>query len=244
MPVDLSKAHARRLFLRAQGLAGHQPALHGAKGTAQVIEGLGYVQIDTISVVERAHNHTLWSRQPDYAPEYLNRLFAHERRVMEYWYPAASYIPIANYRFCLPMMQSAARHPSRRRWMEEHAQLVTEVLDRIRDHGPLTSADFDAPKGFERTGWWSWKPAKRALEHLYSMGQLMVIERRGFQRVYDLAERFLPAEIDRSCPSDETLARFLARQALDTLGVAGERNTRWRGRYRELLVQRMLTAST
>lgn len=235
MPIEITRDHARRLMLRAQGLDGGFMPQEGPLGTVQTISRLGYVQIDTIAVVERAHHHTLWSRQPDYQPDHLHQALARQRAVFEYWYPAASYVPIEHYRFCLPSMRSEAEDPSRSEWMSANSREIEMVLARIRQEGPLGSADFEAPPGFERGTWWTWKPARIALDHLFSTGELMVTERRNFQRLYDLPERVLPSHVDTSVPSDEELARFLAEQALNTLGVAGEGNTRWRGKQRSLL---------
>ncbi len=231
MPTEITREQARRLLIRAQGLDGGFTPSDGPQGVAQVVGRLGYVQIDTIAVVERAHHHTLWARQPTYQADHLDTAQASRRTVFEYWYPAASYVATEHYRFCLPMMRSDVN------WMNANREIVEAVLSRIREEGPLGSADFEAPPGFQRGGWWSWKPAKRALEHLFSTGKLMVSERRNFQRLYDLTERVLPSHVDTSDPSEEELARFLAEQALDTLGVAGEGNTRWRGNYRKLLGQ-------
>ncbi len=231
MPTEITRQQARRLLIRAQGLDGAWAPAPDPCGTADVIRRLGYVQIDTIAVVERAHHHTLWTRQPDYQADHLDAVQGPLRQAFEYWYPAASYVPMEHYRFCLPRMRSGPG------WTRSSQQVVEAVLERIRAEGPLSSADFEAPPDFERKGWWSWKPAKRALEHLFTTGELMVSERRNFQRVYDLAERVLPSHVDTTCPSDAELGRFLAREALQSLGVAGEGNARWRGGDRILLGQ-------
>ena len=103
--VQVSLEIARRMALHAQ-LFGERPAFpDGKEGIAQTIERLGYVQIDTISVVQRAHQHTLWTRRPDYDPKMLHELQAVDRRVFEYWGHAASYLPMADYRFYIPRMR-------------------------------------------------------------------------------------------------------------------------------------------
>ncbi|MDP7450349.1 MAG: crosslink repair DNA glycosylase YcaQ family protein, partial [Candidatus Latescibacteria bacterium] len=93
MPHSITNAHARRLALRAQGLDGTWRPGRGVNGAGAIVERLGYVQIDTIAVIERAHEHILWTRQPSYRPSYLQRLMQ-DRRVFEYWTHAASYVPM------------------------------------------------------------------------------------------------------------------------------------------------------
>ena len=217
--MELSLSAARRLAIRCQGLDGGWQLPAGKEGVARTVERLGYVQIDTISVVQRAHHHTLWSRRADYAPFMLHELQATDRRAFEYWAPSASYVPIRDYRYYLPRMQAYAHSPRTRQWIEANAEVMRGVLDRIRDEGPLGSADFEAPEGFKRGNWWSWKPAKRALETLFSMGELMVTERRNFQRLYDLRDRVLPANTDKTEPDEDELARFLVLRTLSAHGV-------------------------
>lgn len=103
---SISLTRARRLALHAQGLDGRMKLPRGHDGVADIIEHLGYIQIDTISVIERAHHHTLGSRRPDYHPDMLHRLQAIDRRVFEYWGHAASYLPMSDYRYYLPRMKA------------------------------------------------------------------------------------------------------------------------------------------
>lgn len=221
--IALSPGEARRLAVHAQLLAGPR-SLSGTEGVAQVIEHLGYVQIDTITVVERAHHHTLWARCSNYDPEGLDCLMA-DRRVFEYWTHALSLIPITDYRFYLPRMQ---QHRDGGRawlceWRDEHTDEIEHVLQRIRSEGPLASKDFAPPPGDARRSWWDWKPAKTALEVLFWQGDLMISRRDGFQKIYDLTERVLPAEANMCPPSPDELGRFHVRRALRGLGLATER---------------------
>ncbi|MFC1735471.1 winged helix-turn-helix domain-containing protein [Candidatus Hydrogenedentota bacterium] len=225
--MKISLATARRLALQAQGLDGQWSALSGEEGVAHTIERLGYVQIDTISVVQRAHHHTLWSRVPDYSPDMLHELQATKRRVFEYWVHAACYVPMCDYRYYLRRMRAAAKRP--REWFltAEGTAVIDHVLDRIRNEGPLASADFKEPGGRKRGTWWDWKPAKQALERLFNMGTLMVAERRNFHRVYDLTERILPSDVDTSLPSDNEMDQFVIRRALATKGLATIKELHW-----------------
>ena len=218
---------ARRLAIAAQGLDGRWELPAGREGVAQTIERLGYVQIDTIAVIQRAHHHTLWSRHPEYMAQMLHELQARDRRVFEYWTHAASYVPMCDYRYYIPRMQGVAKSARTRGWLEENAQLVQHVVERIREEGPLGSADFAAPPG-KRGSWWDWKPAKRALEMLFSMGDLMVTERRSFQRIYDLKERVLPEETDTSEPDRGEWGRFTVRRTLALHGIVSAGEMGWR----------------
>ncbi len=104
--VKLSLQEARHFALACQGLDGQWRLPAGKEGAARVVERLGFVQIDTIAVVERAHHHTLWVRRPDYRPRMLDELLAIDRRVFEYWAaPAAAYVPMTDYRWYLPRMK-------------------------------------------------------------------------------------------------------------------------------------------
>ena len=218
---------AKQVVMQAQRLGSALPQAWGQVGVLDTIAHLGYVQIDTISVVERAHHHVLWARCPDYQPAMLHELQARDRSVFEYWTHAASYVPMTDYRYYRARMEAHAASPRARQWREDNAVVVRGVLERIRQEGALASAEFEAPEGFRRGTWWNWKPAKRALEELFSSGELMVSERRGFQRVYDLAERVLPPGIETTAAPADELARFVVLQALRAHGILNPKDIRW-----------------
>jgi uncharacterized protein len=215
----ISLAAARRLAIRNQGLDGQWELSPDKEGVARIVDALGYVQIDTISVVQRAHDHIIWSRLPSYDLGMLQELLAVDRRVFEYWTHAASYVPFADYRFYLARMRNAHKWPREAAWHKDNAPLVKKVLAQIRQRGPMASSDFEHKKG-ERSSWWGWKPAKRALEYLFNTGQLMVGERRTFQRVYDLSERVVPAGVDQTIPDSEEISYYWAQRTLQSHGIA------------------------
>jgi uncharacterized protein YcaQ len=157
----------------------------------------------------------------------LHALQSGERRVFEYWRRAASYLPMSDYRYYVSAMRAFAARRRTRDWLAGNRKLVREVLRRIRREGPLGSSDFEAPDGRKRGPWWDWKPAKRALETLFSMGELMVAERRNFQRMYDLTERVLPPGVATTPPGPDEVARFAVRRALAAQGVASRGEIRW-----------------
>ncbi len=221
IPLNL----ARRIALNAQLLDGRTKLPDGKEGIFQAIEKLGYIQIDTIAVIRRAHHHILWTRRPDYTPDMLHELQVQDRRVFEYWGHAASYLPMSDFRYYLPRKRSY-KDP-RSKWendrLEKYGHLMEPVLDRIRKEGPLASKDFDPPPGTKRGTWWDWKPSKIALEMLFWRGELMITERNNFQKVYDLTERVLPEDVDTRMPEDCELGRFLVRRALGAHGVVQEK---------------------
>ena len=131
----------RQLALSSQGLTSEQPFGSGLAGTLQAIEHLGYVQVDTLSVVERAHHHVLWNRVPDYDLDHLNQLVT-EKKIFEYWYHAASYLPMRDYRFALLNME-AIRHGENRYYTKVDSTLMKEILARVRDEGSLRLRDLD-----------------------------------------------------------------------------------------------------
>ncbi|MDZ7670638.1 MAG: crosslink repair DNA glycosylase YcaQ family protein [Gammaproteobacteria bacterium] len=211
----------RRTSLQRQGLLQRAAFGTGLAGTRRAIEALGYVQIDTISVVSRAHDHVLQARVPGYRPELLDRLQA-DGSVFEYWAHAAAYLPMRNYRFALPRMH--AMRAGEERWIRSRDQtLMRRVLDRVRLEGPLQTRDFEAPANARSSGWWDWKPAKRALEQLFMQGDLMVTGRSGFQKIYDLPERVLPDWVDTRTPTVEEYADHLIEAQLRATGLASVR---------------------
>ncbi len=235
-PVRISRETARRIAVRAHSL-NSSGGVAGKEAAAQTVERFGYVQIDTIAVVERAHHHTLWTRQPDYEPAMLNELLAQDRRVFEYWAHAAAYVPMADYRYYLPKMRAETDKPKNREWMAKHSDLVSLVTDRIREEGPLGSADFKDTSNEHAGNWWGWKPAKHALTTLWLNGDLMVSSRRNFQRLYDLRERVLPGDVDTTEPDPDELARFFMRRTVANRGVARAERAHWGGQSKARVAQ-------
>ena len=204
-------ARLRRVALASQGLTQAAPFGRGRPGVNRAIAHIGYVQIDTISVVERAHHHVLRSRVPNYEPKLLNRMLK-AGDVFEYWSHAAAFLPMADYRFSLPY--KLAIKAGKRHWQRTpDRKLMREMLARVEADGALRSRDVEDTRS-PREGWWDWKPAKRALEQLFMEGDLMVAERDGFQKSYDLPQRVLPDGIDTTPPTDDEYAEYLLDQQL------------------------------
>ncbi len=211
------KGKLRRIALDRQGLLRQEPFGRGKGATLRAIERLGYVQIDTISVVERAHHHVLRTRVPNYQPAFLDQL-QRDGKVFEYWHHAAAYLPMRDYRFALRQMEEAKS--GQLHWVRStDRKLMARILDRLRSEGPLKSRDFEDARQ-SRAGWWDWKPAKRALEQLFIEGELMITGRDGFQKTYDLPERALPPDACAKAAALDEFAAYLVDNTLQSHGFA------------------------
>ena len=225
-PRVIDNRTARRLFLARQGLAFPPHRKLSDAGLMDLIEHLGFVQLDSIQTVERAHHMILFARNQTYRHKQLHRLIERDAALFENWTHDASVIPS---RFFPYWKRRFAREEARlrerfRRWRggDFEAEL-DNVLAHVRDNGPVLARelgnDDDAtPK--TSGGWWDWHPSKTALEFLWRSGKLAVKARDGFQKVYDLTERTLPpAHLEPEFSAAETVD-WACRTALARLGVA------------------------
>lgn len=219
----LPNATARRLFLHRHALA--EPPTGPAKGAAllDLITRIGFVQVDSINTVERAHHMILWARRQSYRPEALTALLETDRSLWEHWTHDASILPARlfphwKHRFAADRARLIARWQG---WQREGFETkFDEVLRRIANHGPVTSADVGEGEARGSGGWWDWHPSKAALEYLWRVGELSITRREGFRKVYDLTERVLTAEHRTAeVPTEQSLA-WACNSALDHLGFA------------------------
>ncbi|MCC6386583.1 MAG: YcaQ family DNA glycosylase [Dehalococcoidia bacterium] len=219
----------RRALLAAQGLISKPRARDAsADGIIAAIERMHALQIDTISVVARSPYLVLWSRVGDYEPAALDRLLA-EHRIFEYWSHAACFLSMADFPWYRSiMLHGRRRHPGRERCAASHRELMDGVLARVRDEGPLRSADFAPAKPRKGAGWWDWKDEKIALELLFDRGDLVIARRDRFQRVYDLPARVMPGWSDAEAPPVEVARHELVLRAVKALGIA---RPEWVQRY-------------
>lgn len=213
----ISPDEARYLALINQGLDNYRQH-KTKKDLLNIITKLGYVQIDTISIIERAHKHILWTRFPGYRNDMLDELIDKDKKVFEFWDHAAAYLPMKFYRFSLPRKKMYAE--KYKTWEKKNKKLLKYILERISAEGPLQSRDFDDPK--KRGLWWDWKPAKEGLEFLFHTGRLIARARKNFQKVYDLPERFLTAAVNTEMPSYEELAEHLIMKSITSGGITAE----------------------
>lgn len=218
--LSFSPAAARALHLAAQGLLQPRRRRAAKADVLAEIRRMGVLQIDTIHVVARSPYLVLWSRLGDYPQAWLDELLA-EGALFEYWAHEACFVPIEDYRLLRHRMLDplAMGWKYSARWMAEHRAEVEAILAHVREHGPVRAADFERTDG-KAGGWWEWKPEKRALEVLFTAGELMIARRHNFQRVYDVAERVLPGWDDSALPPPEHVRRELALRTVRALGLA------------------------
>ncbi|MGQ1788453.1 MULTISPECIES: winged helix-turn-helix domain-containing protein [unclassified Saccharicrinis] len=214
MNEKLSITEAQKLVLLSQSVFPAKTKGTSLDKTLESIEHLGYVQIDTISAVQRAHHHTLWNRNPHYKLSHIDEL-AEKKKIFEYWAHAAAYLPIKDYRFSL-LRKQAIYKGDEKHWYEKDKKLMNVVLKRIENEGALMAKDF-VHDG--KVAEWGSKPAKRSLENLFMQGELMISSRKNFHKVYDLTERVLPKSIDTSIPTQKEYIRFLITNYLKANGI-------------------------
>lgn len=215
MTESLSIREAQKLALLSQRLPPVKPQRAAIEATLSAIQHLGYIQIDTISVIQRAHHHTLWNRNPCYQATQLDQLLA-DKKVFEYWSHAAAYLPFRDYRFSL-VRKNALKRGDQKHWYDRDDRLMKLVLKRIANEGPLMAKDFE--HSGKKIGAWKTKPAKRALEYLFMQGDVMVPQRVNFHKVYDLRERVLPEGVNTREPAPEEYARYLITGYLHANGL-------------------------
>src|ERR671918_181173 len=188
-PHPVTKAQARRIWLHAQRLDSPAPFGEGPEATREAVEHLGYVQIDTINVIERCHHHILWTRIPAYRREHLQRAQSIDKSVFEYWTHALSYVPTKDLVFFVAAMKKHRKEGHK--WFSSVSKAdLQKVLTLIRKNGGLTIRDIDDDVLVEKQHLWaSRKPSKRALQLAFYTGVLTISERNGMLKTYELMER-------------------------------------------------------
>ncbi|WP_034950364.1 winged helix-turn-helix domain-containing protein [Erwinia oleae] len=217
---QLSLKQARHLHLSAQGMLRAPTRKATAADVLAAIRRMSLLQIDTIHVVARSPYLVLFSRLGEYDQTWLNDALA-SGSLFEYWAHEACFIPSEDYSLLRHRMLDPQRlgWKYNHAWMETWQQEIGELLQHIEQNGPVKSADFAAPEG-QKAGWWAWKPHKRHLENLFTAGELMVKERRNFQRVYDLRRRVLPDWDDaRHALSEQEAVQQMLRNSAAALGL-------------------------
>src|ERR687894_3286596 len=221
--MKFARTGARGFLRAAQGLVVPPEPPATKDDVLESVRKMGVLQIDSIAVVARSPYLVLWSRLGAYEPSWLDELLA-EGALFEYWSHAACFVPIEDYGLYRRFMLEGSEKS--RAWFTAHPEEVRRVLERVRQGGPVRSAEFARADG-KAGGWWEWKPEKRALEHLFAAGELMISRRENFHRVYDLRERVLanalPDWEDALAPNKQEVRRTLALKAVRALGVAPAR---------------------
>ena len=220
--LRLDNATARRLFLHVHGLSENPARPFRRADLPELIRSLGFVQVDSIRTVERAHHHILASRSTRYKPSWLPHHLEKERTLFEHWTHDAAVIPVEWYPYWQPRFDRhravlAARPHWQGRLGDDPKAVFEAVRRKIMDEGPVTTRDLgqEDDSGIGKgPGWWNWRPTKTALEFLWRTGELAVTGRRDFNKVYDLAERVIPEEHRLAEVSDADFVDFKCREAL------------------------------
>lgn len=224
-PTMVRVSDARRLLLGAQGLLDDPRRAATAAGVQSLIERMGFVQVDSINVVERAHHLTLGSRLDAYRPALLADLLERRRSLFEHWTHDASAIPTSFYPHWHHRFARFRKRVHSDGWLRErlgsgYRKIMDGIRERIRLDGPVLSRDFEHDRKGEPGGWWGWKPQKAALEVLWRAGELAIVRREAFQKVYDLTERVLPQAHGLAPTDPRDHDDWACRSALERLGVA------------------------
>ncbi len=231
-PIFIPNDRARRLLLERQGLCLAPKRRLTLSGLQELIENLGFVQVDSVTTVERAHHMILFTRNETYRPKLLTRLLEKERGLFENWTHDASIIPSCFFPYWRARFEREAES-LKARWRDWHGhdfeQYMEGLVAHIRENGPARARDFSETREKKANGWWEWHPAKTALEYLWRTGALAITRREGFQKVYDLTERVLPAALLTHTPSHEAFVDWACSEALNRLGTAtsGEISAFW-----------------
>lgn len=217
----LDNQNARRLFLDQHLLL--RPGSGQGRGADldDVLHDLGFVQVDSVNTLARAHDLILWSRRGQYRPKNLEHLVSRHRTAFEHWTHDAAVIPMQFYpmwrlKFAREEARMRERWPLGRRegWEAE----IDAVRRHIADHGPACSLDVGGDERTSSSGWWDWHPSKTALEFLWRAGHLAICHRQGFRKFYDLTDRVIPAEHLNSRKDDLEIVDWAMSEALDRLG--------------------------
>jgi uncharacterized protein len=220
-PIQLTSVQARRIWLHAQRLDTTEPFGSGPESTPAAIAHLGYLQIDTIFVIERSHHHILYTRIPTYRREHLHQAQSLDKTVFEYWTHALSYVPTESLRFYVRQMRQAHQDWQRRNgWFGTVSDGdLRKVLSRIRRHGALTIRDIEDEPVEKDYAWASRKPSKRVLELAFHKGLVTISQRVGMLKTYELMTRhFGWKRVPRAATERETL-NYLLDRALQSQGI-------------------------
>ncbi|OUR78818.1 hypothetical protein A9Q83_06360 [Alphaproteobacteria bacterium 46_93_T64] len=218
MTIKIKNRQARRHWLNSQGLASTPT---GTLDALQIIKDLGFVQLDTIQNVTRAHHHIIWSRNQNYREPMLDELLAKDSSLFEHFTHDASVLPMEFYPMWRRQFKRMERRVNKSNYYRagKNDDVQRVVKDRITEEGPLSTHAFDTKIVGEKK-MWSRPPHKLALDHMWYSGELATSHRENFKKFYDLAERVVPAEIYAQNHADDVQLDWLCRAALDRLGFA------------------------
>ena len=238
----LTKSQARRIWLHAQRLDAAAPFGGGTEATRAAVEHLGYVQIDTINVIERCHHHILYSRIPDYRREHLRQAQTVDKTVFEYWTHALSYLPTRDMPFFTGAMRARRLRPHSWYAAVKRGEM-RKVLGRIRKNGALTIRDIDDDVLVEKDHEWaSRKPSKRALQLAFYSGVLTISERIGMLKTYELMDRHFAWETRPKPATERAIRDYLLDRALRSQGIVSLDSICFQNAPRKAAMRRLIEA--
>ena len=232
MMDKISNTDAKRLFLYLHGLSDLKDREREDHDLPKMINKIGFVQIDSIKTVERAHHHILFSRHRSYKRAWLKKHLEDDRTLFENWTHDASIIPMIFFPYWRPRFERAKEKISKSKWWlkrigSEADKICNEVLDYIETNGPVRARDIRvasdiSDQKIESGSWWGWNPSKAALFFLWRTGQLAVAGRKNFQKVYDLTKNVVPKTLLQLEPTFEDFVSWNCTTALERIGFGTE----------------------
>jgi uncharacterized protein YcaQ len=236
--ASLTQYQARRIWLHAQHLDSRAPFGEGALATPAAVKHLGYVQIDTIHVIERSHHHILYTRIPDYRREHLHQAQAVDKTVFEYWAHALAYLPTVDLRYFVRDMR---RYTPRR--FPVKPEEIRNMVARIRRGGALTIRDIDDDVLVDKMHpWMSRKPSKRVLQVAFTKGLLTISERAGMLKTYELTTRHFGWKRLPQAVTVTDRGTYLLERALRSQGLASIESACYMDAPSKPLVRRLIDA--
>jgi hypothetical protein len=236
--ATLTSYQARRIWLHAQRLDVRAPFGEGALATPSAVKHLGYVQIDTIHVIERSHHHILYTRIPDYRREHLHQAQAVDKTVFEYWAHALAYLPTEDLRYFVRDMRQYTT-----RWFPVKPEEIRSMVARIRRGGPLTIRDIDDEVLVDKAHpWMSRKPSKRVLQVAFHKGLLTISERAGMLKTYDLTTRHFGWKRLPPAATVTGTGNYLLERALRSQGLVSVESACYMDAPSKPLVRRLIDA--
>lgn len=219
MNNEITKSKARQLWIQAQGLDRAAPFGKGVDATTRAVEHLGYVQIDTINVIERCHHHILYSRIPNYRTEHLHQAQTNKKTVFEYWTHALAVVPTKDFRFFMNHMEKSEKNPISWFGTVKKSEM-TKVINLIKKNGPVSIRDIDDDVLVEKSHpWASKKPSKKALQFGFHCGRLVISERIGMLKKYELTDRHFNWKEKPKAATEKEILEYLLERSLRSQGL-------------------------
>ena len=222
--IEITLPDAQQFILKKQGILTKNPD----QSILDVAKRIHNIQIDTISVVARSHDLTIFTRFPKYQEKDIWKL-QEQKHVFESISHALCLMPIDEYPFYNWLTMTYHQSPKSiywSKWIQDNHKVIDRVYDAIKEQGALSSKDFKVPSERKSRGWWAWKSEKRALEYLFRTGKLLIQYRKGFQKYYDLPERVLPHNVDHEPMPVKEVPDYICDKTFTSFGIGNHQEMR------------------